>query len=556
MRQDLHHGREAFQRSAWREAATLLAAADDTAPLAVDDLERLAVAAYLMGDDETSLEAWTRVHQNCLEEQQVPRAIRAAFWMMLELMDRAEWARAGGWLARCRRLLGPDRDCAESGLLLVLEARTALKRADSAAAYEASFQAVELAERFPDPELRAFGLLAKGLVLARQGNTAEAVLLFDEAMVATTIGCVSPITVGTVYCAVIDVCHHIMDLGRMREWTEVLSVWCSRQPDLVPFRGECLVHRAEILGMGGAWSRALEEARQACGPPSEATPAEHSAAIEPRSVARGRPMGAAFYLIAEIHRVRGEFAEADAAYREASAYGRPPGAGLALLRLAQGDKAGAAAAIRRALVEPASLRVRAATLAAVVEIELAACDLAAARHAVDQLAALTAEARLPWFTALLAQSTGSLLLAEGDAARAIERLREAWMTWQELEAPFDAARVRVTMGMAQRAMGDDEAAGLEFDAARRVCQRLGAEPELRRIERLRGTSKRAGIAGLTAREQEILARVATGMTNRAIAQELFISDRTVDRHVSNILTKLDLASRSAATAYAYEHGLV
>jgi DNA-binding CsgD family transcriptional regulator len=444
--------------------------------------------------------------------------------------------------------------------LLVLEARTALKRGDSAAAHVASTRAVELGERFADPELRAFGLLAKGQTLARQGSTAEAVAHFDEAMVAITIGGLSPIGVGTVYCAVIEVCHQIMDLGRMREWTEVLSGWCREQPDLVPFRGQCLVHRAEILCISGAWSMALDEARQACGPASGAAPPEEAAgespAIDPPSVARTWPVGAALYQIAEIQRVRGQFAEAEAAYREANAYGRPPGAGLALLRLAQGDTAGAAAAIRRALAEPVDVRVRAAALAAAVEIEISARDTAAARRAVDLLAALGAEARLPWLAALLAQSSGSLLLAEGDARGAIERLREAWMVWQEIEAPYEAARARVAMGLAHRALGDEEAAVLEFDAARRVCERLGAEPELRRIEGLRRASKRAAIAGLTPREQEILARVATGMTNRAIAQELFISERTVDRHVSNILTKLDLTSRSAATAYAYEHGLV
>jgi len=429
MTQNLHDGREAFQRGAWREASARLAAVDAATPLAIEDLERLAVASYLVGEDETSIALWTRAHQMRLDERQVPAAVRAAFWMMLVILARGEWARASGWLARCRRLIDTGRDdCPECGLLLVLDARFSLKQRDIHAAHAATTQAVELSERFVDPDLRALGLLTKGQALARQGRTREAVTHFDEAMVAITMGGMSPIATGTVYCAVIDACRQVMDLRRMREWTIVLTSWCRGQPDLVPFRGQCLVHRAEILCMSGAWSEALDAARQACekqaDSPAHEAPTESSPAPA-LSGLRAWTMVMAFDQIAEIQRVRGHFAEAEAAHRAANTYGRAPGAGLATLRLAQGDTAGAAAAIHRALGEPADRRVRSTTLAAAVDIEIAAGDTAAARAAVEELATLSVAHPSPWLSALAAQANGTLLLAEGDAHGAIARLREA-----------------------------------------------------------------------------------------------------------------------------------
>jgi DNA-binding CsgD family transcriptional regulator len=268
------------------------------------------------------------------------------------------------------------------------------------------------------------------------------------------------------------------------------------------------------------------------------------------------PVGAAFYQLAEIQRLRGEFVNADAAYRRANDYGHAPEPGLALLRLAQGDPGAAEAAIRRVLGEPHARHRRAAVLAAGIEILLEVADLPAARTAADELAAMSAQSGARYLRALAACAAGTVRLAGGDAQGALTALRQAWMDWQEIDAPWDAARVRVQLGLACRALGDDGGAHLEFVAAERVFQRLGAAPDLARLDALRSPSTAPDEGRLTRRERQVLALVATGMTNRAIATALAISDRTVDRHVSNILVKLDLPSRSAATAYAYERGLV
>ena len=536
----LDRGRESFDRRAWADAYAQLSTADRDASLGLDDLERLAAAAYLSGDDSASTDAWVRAHQECVRAGVPARAVRCAFWLVIGLMLRGELAPAGGWLARAQRFAGDVRGRAEEGCLLLGDAVQLMFAGDAEQANALYSRAAEIGARFGDPDVIAMARLGEGQTAIMLGRTPDGLTLLDEAMVVVTADEASATMTGLVYCAVIETCQEIFDVRRAREWTTALSRWCESQPELVPYRGQCLVHRAEILELQGEWPDAIDEARRAC-----------ERLAEPPHPAVGR----AFYRRGELERLRGEYDAADHSYREASRYGQSPHPGLALLRYAQGQIDSAATAIRQALNEAHDSVTRSALLGAYAEIALAGNNVQAARTAADELGRIAAEFAAPLLVALSDHAGGAVLLAEGDAAAALESLRRAWTRFQELDAPYEAARVRVHIGLAYGALGDVDTAEMELDAARSAFERLGAAPDLARVVELTGTAAQETAGGLTPREVEVLRLVATGKTNRAIAAELFLSEKTVARHVSNIFTKLGVSSRSAATAYAYQHDL-
>jgi DNA-binding CsgD family transcriptional regulator len=540
---DLDRGRAAFARSAWSEAYARLSAAQRASELSAEDLERLATSAYLIGLVEEHVEIGARAQHGFLAAGDVARAARTAFWLGFGLLGRGEHARGSGWIARAQRLLedAPD-DCAEHGYLLLPAALRQLAEGNAAGAHEAFGQAAEIGHRSSDANLIALGRLGCGQALIRLGEVEAGVSGLDEAMASVEAGDLSPLAVGTVYCAVIEACQEIFDLRRAQEWTAMLSRWCEAQPDLVPFRGQCLVRRSEVMQLRGAWPEAAHEAESAC---------------ELLARPPGQPAaGAALYQRGELHRLRGEFAEAELSYRQASRWGRRPQPGLALLRLAQGQADAAAALIRGALEEARDPLARSRVLPAQVEIALAVGDVAAAGVAADELAHMAARLPAPLLQALADTARGAVRLAEGDATAALDALRRACATWQALEAPYDAARTRVLLALACRRLGDPETAGFELDAARWAFEQLGALPDAVRVDALSAERQARSDHGLTPRELEVLRLVAAGQTNKAIAAQLFISERTVERHVSNIFLKLGVSSRSGATASAYEHGLV
>jgi DNA-binding CsgD family transcriptional regulator len=548
----VQQAREAYARQAWRQALELYGAVADDARLGLDDIERHAVAAHLTGEERDSRDALTRGYRRALELGDLTRAARFAFFLGHGMIFSGETGQANGWFGQARELLaGLGADCVEWGYLMIPAGVDAMAAGEFESARATFEEARAIGRRFADGTLRAMAGHGLGRASIALGLVNEGMNVLDEVMVAVAAGDVSPLVVGHIYCGVLEACQEVFDVRRAREWTAVFSRWCEGQPDLVPYRGPCLVHRVELMRLRGDWEDALQEARRACDwlslPASPEGP------------------GDAFYLLGELCRLRGDVPGAERAYQQASRLGRRPQPGLALLWLAHGRTEEAMRAIRLVIDEPepsGSLgdwermleRARRAELyGACVEIHLARGEVALAREASDRLAEAAAAFDALPLRALADRAEGSVLIAEGDPRAALAPLRRSWTVWQRLEAPYEAARVRVLIGEAFRALGDAESAAMEFDAARWAFERLGAAPDLARLEGSAPEDRAPG--GLTPREVEVLRLIAAGETNKAIAAALVISEHTVARHVQNMLQKLGFSSRTSLGIYAVQQGL-
>ena len=535
----LERGRESFDRRSWAESRRLLRLADRVTPLGPEDLVRLGMAAYLIGNDDEVEEVLPRAHQAFLEGADHEGAARAAFWLGFALLARGAMAPAAGWLARAARVLDDHHvDCVVRGYLLIPVAIQRIVQGEPASADETFSSVADIAKRFGDSNLSAVASMGRGRALVRCGQVNEGLRLLDEAMTAVVAGEVMPVLAGDIYCSVLEACQEIFDLRRACEWTNSLARWCASQPDLVRYRGECRIYRAEVRQLRGNWSDAEADAREACDLLTQGS---------------GRAAGAAFYRLGEIHRLRGEFDKAEASYARANEFRRKPQPGLALLRLAQGRIDVAAVAIREALTEATVQTARARLLPAAVEVLIAAGDLSGARSAAEELARLAEVIGMPLLSAASAHATASVLLGEGDLPKASALFRQACDIWRDLEMPYEEAQTCLKIAAVCERRGDFDGHRFELQASQRLLLQVdaGGSVSVGAAQRSPETAN-----SLSEREAQVLRLVAAGKTNRAIADELFISEKTVARHVSNIFDKLNLSTRAGATAWAYEHNLV
>ncbi len=535
---ELIRGREAFHRHEWRAANDRLSTLD-LAALDPSDLHALWTAAYLVGDWETSIRALQQAFQVHLDAGERLSAARDALWLTFVLNNSGNTAGGGGWRERAARLLEPEPDdVAEQGYL---QMHRMFQKIFSDRLQEGLALAEEVAEtgrRHHEPDLVAVGLVCQGRVLMYLGQVAEGLPLLDEAMAGVAAGEVSPIMAGMTYCSMIDACSEIDDVRRMADWTRLLTRWCEQQPEMVSYTGQCSLHRAQIMRLNGAWPEALEEL--------------DLAQTRYEALGLGASVSDVLYERGEVLRLQGDTDAATVAYDSADGLGRDPQPGQALLWLSQGRVDAAAAVVRRLLDEVPDPVHRSRVLSAAAEVLIAGDDLDAASAAADELDQIATSFGSAALSASAAYARGCVALARSDPAAALPQLRLAWRRWLDLGARFHAALARAHIGQAFRAMGDEDSGRAELVVAGRTFDELGAAPARGEVERILGGGRPDG---LTPRELEVLRLVAAGRTNPQIAAELFLSEKTVARHLSNIFGKTNVTSRTAAAAYAFQHQL-
>mgnify|MGYP002619832427 CR=1 FL=1 len=537
----LRAARVAYARRDWPAALEAFRAASVDGGLQADDFTSMASAAWWSGELDQCNGCLQQAHRLHLEQSRLEEAARAAIDLAVNHYLRGDAAMGSGWMARAVRLVEDIEDAPIHGYLAYLtQVEGNFGRVEPKTVLEAACRVQEAGRRHGDPTLVAIGICGEARARIAQGETREGLRLLDETMISVVTDPLEPEWVGNICCTAISVCHELGDLARMRNWTEVTERWLDTLPVAVLFAGICRVHRAQLLRVQGDWDRAEREAAAVC---------EDLATVAIASVAE------AWYQVAEVRRLRGESAAAEVAYRSAHEHGRDPQPGLALLRLAQGRIEEACAAIRTALVATNGTPIaRVRLYAAQVEIALAAGETEVARNACDDLAAVSDIHASQGLQAMETMARGAVLFAEGQAEQALPVLRDACRRWRELGADYEAARTCETLAEVYRTLGDCGAAAMELDAAAAIFQRLGARVDAARVAAPRGHSSAPG--GLSEREIEVLRLVAAGQTNRNIAKALFISEKTVARHMSNIFAKLNVGSRTDAARYAFEHGLV
>lgn len=507
--------------------------------LSAEDLGALSDAAWWLGRVDECVEAAEAAFRAHLDADLPRAAAMTALELAVSLFLRGDEAPASGWIARAQRLLEPLPEGPEHGYVrYVLEVEGGLDGDDLAAVAVAAREVQAIGRLQGDQNLRALGVVGEGRALVRLGDAPRGVRLLDEAMVAVVSKDLAPEWAGNVYCHLIAACHEPGDVQRAREWTDATWRWLSRLPAAVLFTGICRVHRSQVYQSIGDWERAEREAARVC---------EDLVGISVASVAE------AHYQLGELRRLRGDLDAAGDAYMQARQLGRDPQPGEALLRLADGRVDAATASIVAALHAVAADRLaRARLCAAQVEIALTADDLDTARRACAELEDAAAIYGTSGLEAAALHARGALVLAEDRAQEALPALRAACRRWNTVGVPYEVARACTQLGRAYEALGDPAAAA-ELSSARETFERLGATVDARAVAKLLGD--RSPPAGLTAREVEVLALVAAGRTNREVAGELVLSEKTVARHLSNIFTKLGVSTRTEASAFAFEHRL-
>ena len=542
MNNNLDHleiAREHHRVSRWVRACEEYAAADRATPLTVEDLESWAEAAQVIGRIDEAIAVLARCFELRAEAGEIHGATRATYWLWsAHVFARGEFAIAAGWVERARSLT-EERGSDEYGWLLIPRAYGCIGRGDYVTAEGLLHRAAELGLGRGDIDLITIATTMRGRASLKLGSLEFGLALLDAAMVRILTRTTSPRATSAMYCAAIGSCYEVQEIARATEWSVALDQWLGTLPQLSgAYFGNCRIYRAILTRLRGEWPRAEAELEQTC----------RDLAVDGQLVA-----GHAWYELGELRRLQGQ-PGVEEAYERATAFGHVAQPGLALYRLSQGSAQAAAAGLRRVLAERELAGDRLVLLPAAVEICLATGRIDEAKDVITELEQAVQTYPTTATRAILDAARGAVALSEDRPADAVARLRQASARWRELDAPYETAQIGVRIGEGCRALNDEEGAQMEFHAALATFERLGARPDASQVRELL-SGRNAHLAALTAREIEVLRLIVRDRTNAEIAAQLYLSERTIHRHVSNILTKLHVRSRTSAATYAVQHGL-
>ena len=530
----LEAGRRAHASADWAAALDHLSAARSENGLDGDDLVLLAQSAWWLGRLDDSLALSEEAFRHFDRAEQVPDAVMTAFRLCLLWVTRGDMTIGAAWFNRGRRLLDERADLDDSparGYQLFLQAGMGLEEFPDSWAPRYATALDDLARRVRDPAITALSMAVSEMTALRAGETRHGFALLDEAMLSVVAGDLPAEWAGEIYCTTIRWCHELADFRRMADWTGAMERWSERYSSDAIYNGACRVHRLELMSFRGEW-----------------TPAEQGLQQESADLASGNPWvaGEGFYQLGEIRRMRGDIDGAREAYDLASASGIQPLPGEALVMLREGQPDSAWAAISAQLGDVDALaRVR--LLGPGVEIALAAGRTSQAHALADELRTAADRYATRGFRVWAAHATGIVALADGDLQTARGALRDAVDAYREDRRPYDTARALVCLARAHDLAGDGDAATHARAQATDILTRLGAAAEIDQV------TCTPVPGGLTEREAEVLESVARGASNREVAAQLCISEKTVARHLANVYLKVGVGSRTAAAAWWRDH---
>jgi DNA-binding CsgD family transcriptional regulator len=526
----LLEARAAHSRAEWAAAYQAYLRAEAIGPMTLDDLDAYATTAWRLGHSREAVRLAERVYGQLVRRDPATAATKAVD-IALEWLTRGDLNIAQGWMNRARRLLTGAPTGPTHCYLAYLDVVLAVAEQDPEELARRAEAVRHLCDSVEDPALESLSLVSQAIAALHQGRVADGYALVDEALLPLLAGHVRVEWAGDIYCVVLNLCHKLADHPRMRAWTQSMERWCDVH-SASPFYRVCDVHRLQLAAADDDYRRLEDQLFSA------------STALEDVNSWVGAE---GFYQLGEVRRLRGDTEGALAAFAKARSLGKDPQPGEALLHCSVGQSRKAWTDLRVALAGAGPLdRMR--LLRAAVVVALARDDIDEAQRHCDQLAAGAEAFATPGYRGWAAHARGAVLVRRGEFEAALDNLGAALREYRLQQERYDIAEVYEWMALAHRGLGDDTAADTDIATAENIYEQLAVQPS--------GVCGRASPGGLTRREIEVLRAIAGGATNRQVAHQFVISDKTVGRHLANIYTKLGVSSRTAAVTWAHQNGVV